>query len=119
MPDSGLEPNKQGRVKHVWSLALVVISVAVSLFLLIVDTNTLSVNSQHLSLLGVQYSQSSSQGISSEDQSPVMPVEFAEEEDASVKRLKKLKLALKKSQAEQEKIDQKIKNFRFYRASSV
>ena len=42
----------------------------------------------------------------------MMPVEFAEQEDASVKRLKKLKLALKKSQAQQDKIDEKIKKFR-------
>ncbi len=112
MPDSGLEPTKQGRVKHVWGLALLIVCVSTSLFLIIVQTDTSSINSQHLSLLGVQYSQSSSQGISSEDQSPVMPVEFAEEEDAAVKRLKKLKLALKKSQAEQDKIDGKIKAFR-------
>ncbi len=112
MPDSGLEPTKHGRIKHVWSLALLIVSVSVSLFLLIVHTDTSSVNSQQLSLLGVQYSQSSSQGISSEDQSPIMPAEFADEEDASVKRLKKLKLALKKSQAEQDRIDKKIKAFR-------
>jgi hypothetical protein len=113
MTDSGSLPNKQGRAKHVWSLALVTISVSVSLFLLIIYTDDSSNASQLHSLVGgITYSQSSSQGVSSQDQSPEMPAEFEIEEEASVKRMKKMKLALKKSLADDAKIESKIKSLR-------
>ena len=111
MSDSGSLPSKQGRVKHVWGLALIAISVSVSLVLLIIDTEN---SSQPDSLIGgITYSQSSSQGVSAEDQSPEISPKFLREERESVKKMKKMKLALKKSLAEDAKIETKIKDFRF------
>ena len=113
MTDSGSMPNKKGRVKHVWGLTLAIVSVSVSLFLLILYTDNSSFAAQQNSLVsGITYSQSSSQGVSSQDESPVMPENFYRKEQASVKQLKKMKLALKKSLAEDAKIDVKIKSLR-------
>ena len=111
MPDRGSLPNKEGRVKYVWSLTLVAISVSVSLVLLIISTDNSSDASFGL-VSGVSYSQTSSQGVSSEDQSPEISPKFLREERESVKKMKKMKLALKKSLAEDSKIEVKIKDLR-------